>query len=357
MNCQAILVNYHGAELICDAVRSLGHSPGLRVDVVDNSVADQEAEFLRTHLPPSTGLLTPERNLGFGQACNLAFAQGDSEFVLLLNPDARLLPGALETMIATLRENPRLGAVGPRVFWDESRRFLMPPSTFPSPGWYLRCRLGLSLPFLDARADRRFRQSALDAWRATRPLRVEALSGGHVLLRRSAVQKAGGLFDPAFFMYWEDSDLMLRLKRRGYQLAQDPRAEALHLYTHSPAKDRMLDDGWQVYERKHFGGPSWKWAARLARARRPGVAEPERVCAIDGETDRLVLEAPEGLAQWLLEISPAANFVPAIGCFGSGREVELPGALLRAFAGCKLYFRITGDNIGQGPCRTWALPA
>lgn len=93
----------------------------------------------------------PAENLGFGRACNLAFDASDSELVLLLNPDARLLPGALDTMRFLTAERPDLAAVGPRVHWDDSKRFMMPLSTFPSRSWLLRTSLGGLLPFWSVR--------------------------------------------------------------------------------------------------------------------------------------------------------------------------------------------------------------
>ena len=355
MTCQAILVNYHCASLICGAARSLENAPDLQLDVVDNSVSEAQQAQLRVSLPEQARLLVPEENLGFGRACNLAFESCESEFVLLLNPDARLLPGALDAMISTLHADSALAAVGPRVYWDDNRRFMMPLSTFPSGAWLLRTSLGGALPFWSVSAALSFRRAALSAWQASQPFVVDALSGGHVLLRRSAVVAAGGLFDPDFFMYWEDSDLMHRLKAAGYQLAQDPRAEALHLYSHSPAKDAMMHAGWESYSRKHFGSVFWRLVSGIKRkaggyTRSPSIFQP-----LAWTSEDIELTIPDRIEAWLLEISPSSDFVPAIGCLGFHRTVSLPAALFSLFAGCEVFLRLSPATPKMTHALTWAL--
>ena len=344
---QAILVNYRSAALMVEAVRSLADSSlaGGRIDVVDNSTCASEAALLRSQLPAACLLHVAERNLGFAAACNLAFAQADSEFVLLLNPDARLQPGALTLLVDFLRTNPRAAAVGPRVFWDEGRQFLMPLSTFPSPGWYVRHCLGGLVPGWQRLARRRFRQEAIGAWQAREPFAVAALSGGHVLLRRQAVLAAGGLFDPAFFMYWEDSDLMRRLRATGGTLHVQPKAEAVHLYSHSPAKDALIGTGWTVYRDKYFAAWPWRWLAH-GHGRGPwGRALPVLRDAPWTPTG-VTLPVPAQWPSWLLELGPVADFVPAIGHLGTGRNCTIPASLLRHFAGCTVYFRLTAADGG-----------
>ena len=356
MMCQAILVNYHGAALTCGAAHSLGAPPEVRIDVVDNSTSAAEQALLRTGLPSHANLRVPEKNIGFGRACNLAFESDNSEFVLLLNPDARLLPGALEIMIGTLRADVTLGAVGPRVYWDDSKRFMMPLSTYPSRSWFLRSNLGTqAVPFWAHLAARRFRRNALSAWQASRPFVVDALSGGHVLLRRSAVIAAGGLFDPDFFMYWEDSDLMCRLKSAGYRLAQDPRAEAVHLYSHSPSKDALIQAGWETYARKHYDSTFWKLISGIKKQSSSPTRTAFPARPLTWTSENIALGVPEAINEWLLEISPSSDFVPAIGSLGTGRTALLPAALASRFSGCTLFLRLSPATPKMPHAMTWVL--
>lgn len=344
MKCLAILVNFHGARLIVDAARSLADDPECdEIEIVDNSVAASEADYLQEHLPARAHLTVAERNLGFAGACNLAFRNTDADCVLLLNPDARLLPGALARLKRTLAESPGAAAVGPRVYWDEERHFLLPPTTYPSRSGFFLDQLGRCIPPLARYRALGFRRRSLREWQATGPFPVDALSGGHVLLRRSALMAAGGLFDPDFFMYWEDSDLMRRLQDRGFSLWLDPRAEAIHLYEHSPRKDQLIGQGWPAFAAKYFATRPWRWLIRAAdRLQRRGPA-PRSFARIEPTAPAgIAMDVPEAWqGGWLLEFSPSPDFVPAIGRLGSGAVAFLPGALAARFSGRDYHLRLT----------------
>lgn len=348
MDCTAILVNYHGAALIAEAAHSLVGDPACaRIHVLDNSVCDTQAELLRQLLPPTVELTICPDNLGFGGACNLAFNQCDSEFVLLLNPDARLLPGALSKLLHCLTQRPRAAAVGPRVYWDVRRQFLLPPTTYPSHQAFLLDRLGECWPSLTRYRALRFRARAMREWQAREAFQVDALSGGHVLLRRGALLAAGGLFDPRFFMYWEDSDLMRRLQDRGFELWLEPAAEAIHLYEHSLGKDRLITQGWPAFAEKYFATSGCRWLTGFAqRHHRPLQHGDFQELFPDWAGEYVTLAVPENLqAGWLLEFSPSALFVPAMGHFGEGPEARLPIELVQRFSGLPGYLRLGPNTV------------
>ena len=352
MKCQAILVNFHNAQLIAEGANSLLDDPACdEIHVVDNSVCPAESAQLRELLDRRIHLTVCSENLGFAKACNLAFAASEAECTLLLNPDARLFPGALQQLKSTLKNNPRSAAVGPRVFWDFERNFLLPPSTYPSRTSYLLDRLSQCWPELADWRNKAFRKRSLREWQHASLFRVNALSGGLVLLRRNALHQAGGLFDPCFFMYWEDSDLMRRLQDAGYQLLLEPRAEAVHLYEHSPEKDKMIADGWQAYSRKHFSSPLWELTSNVLRhfQTRP-TSKPDFVpIDLRSETKDIAIPVPAELQTgWLLEFSPSPEFYPSIGRLGHGKAACLPYALATRFKGQSYYLRLGGTK-SAGP--------
>jgi len=345
MRCSAILVNYNCAELLLGAVRSIAEDPACdRIYVVDNASTQDEIARLQMGLPANALLIQNKDNLGFGKACNLAFELDDADFVLLLNPDARLLPGALARMIDTLKEKPSLAAVGPRVYWDDSRAFLLPPTTFPSRASYIVDSLASRHPAIGDLRSTYFRAYSVKFWHTETPISVNALSGGHVLLRRHAVEAAGGLFDPRFFMYWEDSDLMFRLRKAGYGLCMDPRAIAIHYYAHSPEKGALIARGWPAFAERHFNTTGWRMFHHLCGliAARPKMTAHWPTLYPDKHGD-LTVSVPHRLRdEWLMEISPSPFFIPSIGHFGSGETANIPGSLLQRFTGSKYYLRI-GD--------------
>jgi cellulose synthase/poly-beta-1,6-N-acetylglucosamine synthase-like glycosyltransferase len=84
------------------------------------------------------------------------------------------------------------------------------------------------------------------------PFEVAFLAGAVMMLRRDAVLAAGGLFDPDYFMFFEDSDLSVRLRRAGWRLAMVPRATAVHEYRHKSFKAAMMTRSREQYYRKRY---------------------------------------------------------------------------------------------------------
>jgi GT2 family glycosyltransferase len=264
------IVNYRGTADTLQALARLVHWPHGTVWLVDNSAheVDMAADTARLReasaAMPSVRLLAPGDNLGFGRACNLAFAQSQSEFFLLLNPDARIAMDDVLLLSQALQAQPRLGAVSPKIYWNEQRSFVLPAAFGQSP----RHSLGLALASRFARATK---------WAAGRSLRqaqrrmggsetfeVDFLAGAVLLLRRAAVLSAGGLFDPDYFMFFEDSDLSLRLRRAGHGLAMAPAASAVHEYRHKAFKGGLMAQSQQQYFAKRFPG-FYRWSGQLSR--------------------------------------------------------------------------------------------
>lgn len=357
MKISALLVNYHTAPLLAGAVASLLEQQGidgLEIIVVDNSESDEEYARLRAALPSAVQTVQNTRNAGFAAACNTAMAQASGDAVLLLNPDARLRPGALARLAATLFASPRTGAVGPLTFWDDEERFALPPSTFPSRSDYLRRAISRLHPRLGVRYAQAFRRQALQLWTARQPVQVDALSGGHVLLKRTAIDKAGGLFDERFFMYWEDSDLMQRLHDAGYRLFVEPGAHAIHHYDHHPGKDALMSQGWPIYRAKHLEG---RLRARLAefieRHAAPGLPTPPELQPKAGKAIRIPVPT-ELQPAWLLEVSPTPDFVPAMGRIGHGPHAEIPAECWQRFTGGRYFIRLGSATRPSAPQTCWS---
>lgn len=171
--------------------------------VVDNDSNDGTAEYLRQE-HTWVHLLATGENLGFGRGNNRGFARATTEYVLLLNPDADLAPGALEELIAFLDREPKVGIVGPAIREPGHRD--QPAFRFPVPSSLLRAALGR----LGGRGA--ILTEAIEA----RRYRVDWLCGAVLLVRRSLLQTIQG-FDPRFFLYFEETDLCLRARNAGFE--------------------------------------------------------------------------------------------------------------------------------------------
>ena len=272
-----IIVNFRGVHDVIQNLEQLGAWPHGTVWLVDNSAheADMAADTAALHQAgigrPWVTLLTPGINLGFGRACNLAFSKSTADFVLLLNPDARITPDNVLLLARALAEEPRLGAVAPEIFWNEQHSFVLPPA-FPQTPWY---SMAMALATYSRDATRWTAHLGLSkAIRQMAPGHVSDvgfLAGAVMMLRRAAVLSAGCLFDPEYFMFFEDSDLSLRLRSAGYALAIVSDAHAVHEYRHKAYKAGLMAQSQQQYFRKQF--PTFyrmsNKLARLATAAKP----------------------------------------------------------------------------------------
>ena len=222
--------------------------------IVDNSDDAVEAATLRdatAHLP-WVRLIVAERNLGFGSACNLAFARSATPLFLLLNPDARISPGDISILAQVLLKDPGMAGASPRIYWDSRRRFLLPVASTQSPSMMVATALAVHARPVARAAFRHYLAAMQERMAAETTFPVDFLAGAILMLRRQAVLSAGGLFDPDYFMFFEDSDLSLRLRRAGFGLCIAPRASAVHEYRHKDYKARLMMASRQTYFRKHF---------------------------------------------------------------------------------------------------------
>ena len=358
----AVIVNFFSSGLTCRAVESLKEErQGVRcrIWVVDNSCNQEEATRIATLLPSDVELIINGRNVGFGAACNQVFARDEAPYLLLLNPDAALAPRALSTLLDVMEEEQELGAVGPMAFWDDECMFLMPPNIPPLAFRELclpRDR-PFSLPvYLDSLFWRRY---ILSYWRSSTALTFQPdLCGGHVLLRREAVEEAGGLFDPRFFMYFEDTDLFLRLRKKGWKLAICREARVVHHYNqsgstraHRLSKEEFMAASHRLFIQKHFSKSNWLGRLRplwkLLAAR-----DHIEVVELEAAHRPPELHVESGLRDgWLLEVTPSPAMVPMIGHFGRGERVIWPESVIPCFVPGVYYFRISDPDSFWAPRR------
>lgn len=354
----SIIVNYFGHRLVQSAAESLLRDrPDMEVIVVDNSVDPDESAMLRQVLDSRVKIITNARNTGFGAACNAGIASTQAEFIMLLNPDTQVIAGCIDKLQAALERMPRLGAVSPAQLWESSARFRLPPAWLPT-GIEMWC---IEQAWRSRKAavkmSNAYRNLALRVWQrgGAQVVPQRALSGGAVLLRRSAALQAGGLFDPAFFMYYEDSDLCWRLKRAGWQLGMVPDAYVLHEWEQTSAKVDFMEKSKQIYLDKHFHGRG-AWQQRTARCMQVAPLATPLECQPHDKSNPVFDVPLEWHGGWLLELSPSALLIPAVGCLGSGPKAAIPPHLIERLGAGPLYVRIGPDKpAGHTPLPVFRL--
>lgn len=220
-----VICTYRSRDDVAAAVGSCLES-GLaegQLTVVDNASDDGTAELVAERFP-QVHLHRLESNLGFGGANNLAARDLPGRALLLLNPDAVLVGDALAVMAGALAQNPRRGAISPRIDRPDGRLDAACRRSFPTPltalwrlGGLSRLRPGSS----------RFGAYNLTHLPVDQATEIDSGSGACLLIRRAVWEQLGG-FDERFFMYGEDLDLCWRIGELGFTVWYEPAARVVH---------------------------------------------------------------------------------------------------------------------------------
>jgi GT2 family glycosyltransferase len=262
-----IIVNWNSGAQLAACLSSFAavsdDSVTIRVTVVDNASQDRSCEGVAT--PPAVPLAVIRNadNCGFGAACNQAAALSDSEFLLFLNPDTRLMPGCLAAAAAYLRaaENAAVGIVGIKLL-DESGNIARNTARAPTAFSMVGNSIGLDrlLPAV-------FPPHFDTAWAHDQTRTVDQVMGAFFFVRRRVFEALGG-FDERFFVYFEDLDFALRARAAGWSSVYLASAQAFHRGqgTTSGATARRTFYFCRsriLYAAKHFG-PAGAAAVTLA---------------------------------------------------------------------------------------------
>lgn len=221
-----IVVNWNVRDLLRECLRSTLEDGGLASDrleliVVDNASADGSAEMVRREFPQVTFIANTD-NVGFGRANNQALPLCHGRHVMLLNPDTRVLPGAIATLVRHLDARPDVAVLGCRLLNGDGTLQRWTGGAYP------RLRNVIThYFFLDRLLPASWRPLPLYLDRdVDHDLDVDWVSGACMLLRGEAL--GGKLFDPAYFMYGEDMELCHRLKQAGGRVVYTPVASIVH---------------------------------------------------------------------------------------------------------------------------------
>lgn len=224
----AAIVHYGDFSLLTDCLERL-HGEVSSVVVVNHthSAVPEQIKQLQAHRVEWD---EPGLNLGFSRGVNRAFAQLKTEFMLVLNPDTRILPGAVASLEDCLDRNPRFGLAGPKL--------LNPGGMLQTSSYRLPTLVQLvgHLLGIAGKTPQWLRNLLSHTPMATKfgqldphdkEKEVEMVSGACFLVRREALFDAGPL-DPGFFLYYEEKDFCKRLWNAGWRIGFTPAAMAEH---------------------------------------------------------------------------------------------------------------------------------
>jgi GT2 family glycosyltransferase len=226
------VISYNTRELLRRCVTSALDDGATDVVVADNGSTDGSVEMLHEEFS-RVRVFVDRSNPGYGGASNAAIERCRSPYVLLLNSDTVLCPGALAALGTYLDAHPRAAVVGPRLRNPDGtlqrslHQFPTPIITLLDYSW-----VGWLLGFVPV-----LRKLYVASDSHERARVIPWVTGAALGIRKSAFQEVGG-FDPSFFMYYEEVDLSYRLARAGWQTHFTPTAEVTHVGGASTSQQR-----------------------------------------------------------------------------------------------------------------------
>ncbi|MEJ0075848.1 MAG: glycosyltransferase family 2 protein [Alphaproteobacteria bacterium] len=251
-----VIVNWNSRRQLQECLASFEAVSGddvtlAAVTIVDNASTDHSADELTCVTPLE--VIRNAENRGFAAGCNQGAARAQTDFLLFLNPDTRLMSGSLERPARYLQapEHASVGIVGIQLL-DPAGNIARNTARAPSPWSMTGNSIGL-----DRLMPSVFPPHFVTEWPHDDTRTVDQVMGAFFLVRRSVFEALGG-FDERFFVYYEDMDFAVRARKRGWSSVFLAAAQAFHRgqgTTDAATATRMFYFARSriLYARKHFG--------------------------------------------------------------------------------------------------------
>ncbi|SRR5579883_108171 len=223
-----ILVNYNGASVVLNCLRSLEqfiHSFPYEVIVVDNNSTDGSPDLIAKDFP-TVRLIRQSENRGFGSGNNIGVQAAKGDFLLFLNTDIELVSDPLPHLITLIKDHPNAGIVGPKLLNADGSLQLSTAAAISISGEYHTLK---QLKQYSANPN------SLSGQQFNRIQAVDIVVGAAFLIRKDLFQTLHG-FDETFFMYFEESDLCQRARDLGWAILYTPEVAMIHLGGYSVGK-------------------------------------------------------------------------------------------------------------------------
>ena len=266
MDLSIIIVSWNVRDLLAACLSSVyasleGSSIEYELFVVDNASSDSSPDMVRQRFP-RVHLVANAENRGFAVASNQALSMMRGRYALLLNPDTELRSDALGILLRFMDDTPSAGMAGPRLLYADGG-FQHSAFHFPSLFQVFFDFFPLHHRLLNSRLNGRYPRSL---YASGQPFVIDHPLGACMMVRRQVIEQVG-LLDEQFFMYCEEIDWAIRIKRAGWGIYCVPAAEVVHYAGQSTRQFRhkMFVALWHSRFRlfaKHYG-PFCNWAVRL----------------------------------------------------------------------------------------------
>ncbi len=256
MKLSVIITNYnvkYFLEVCLHSVLRAIQGLDAEVIVVDNNSEDNSCQMV-TEKFPSVLLIENKDNKGFSKANNQGVAIARGEYILFLNPDTVMPEDFFRKTIPYMDSHPDVGAIGPRLLDGKGQFAPDSKKSFPSLSVAIFKTTGINKIFSRSAYFNKYYSVHIGEHETAA---VDVLSGCCMMVRRTAMDVAGGAFDEDYFMYCEDVDLSYRLQKSGFKNIYFPEAELIHYKGESTRKMtlsyvRIFNEALVTFVKKHY---------------------------------------------------------------------------------------------------------
>ena len=221
-----VIVNYNSSLYLEKCIQSIKMSDD-RYDIVFHVVDNHSSDGIDrvVGLFPDVNFVLNKKNKGFAAAVNQALQCGTSPYVMVINPDAQIVPGFFQPIVDYMKRTPDVGIIGPQIL-NTDGSIQGSARAFPN---MLTALYGRSSPltrYFPNNPISRANIVTIESDGRT-PQEVDWVSGACMLVRRKAI-KTVGMMDETFFMYWEDADWCRRMWQSGWKVIYYPVVSLYH---------------------------------------------------------------------------------------------------------------------------------
>jgi GT2 family glycosyltransferase len=349
------IVAYNSKNVLIKCIDSiLEPSKGIDMEiiVVDNKSQDGSPALIK-NLFPGVRLIENNHNVGFGKAHNQSFKISQGEYFLILNPDTVIFPNAIKRMVDFMDSRKKVGVLGCKIFWDDDKMFMFPDLRIHSLKTALFQFTSFCHYFPNNRLSQWYWKSAYPLWETTMPQKVEGITGGLMMVRREIFESVG-LFDENFFLFFEEHDLLRRVKKTEAEIFYLPTAEIQHYFEESVRHSNLdigtiyLKSAFYYYQKhyKKFGTIFLKFLLVLNKFllqfAQKFLSARNIYKEIISKNDTLIIEWPpcRKAEKYIIEISYSPNFSDRAGMFVYGETFSLKSDVLNRLPNNTGFLRI-----------------
>lgn len=272
-----ITVNYNGFADTLQLIESIQTHLGIPYEfiVVDNGSNADDYVMLK-HQFPNIKVIRSTKNLGFAGGNNLGIKNAAANFLLFINNDAYVKDDSLKYLVEIMKNEPTLGGISPKILFADQEKLIQFAGYTPLSSITLRNRL---IGFKEK-----------DTGQHDHPNSTPYLHGAAMLIRREAIDKVGDMPE-IYFLYYEELDWSVQLRRAGYRLEYNPTAVVYHKESSSVGQESPLKAFYMTRNRLLFAKRNLSSFHRfLSIAYQISLALPKRViqCLLNGKYDLAV---------------------------------------------------------------------